>query len=114
MKLTVSGVILPWSATNLCHSGGSWLTLNKEGAFEGLNHSAFKDGSLGYVFCPKGGFMTLPCRSFPSRVCARHVSQASREGDRGRLASFSGLACWKLASPSEMGFVRAGSYGSTW
>ena len=36
-KLTVSGVILPWSGTNLCHSSGSWPTLNKEGAFEGSN-----------------------------------------------------------------------------
>ena len=46
-KLTVSGVILPWSGTNLCHSGGSKPTLNKEGAFEGSNLSAFKDGSFG-------------------------------------------------------------------
>ena len=31
------------------------------------------------------------------------LSQASREGDRGRLGSFSGFACWKLANPSEVG-----------
>ena len=30
VKLTVSGEILPWSETNLCHSGGSWPTHNKE------------------------------------------------------------------------------------
>ena len=47
VKLTVSGEILPWSETNLCHSGGSWLTLNKEGAFEGSKSSALEDGSLG-------------------------------------------------------------------
>ena len=41
--------------------------------------------------------------SFPSRACAWTGSQASREGDRGRLGSFSGFACWKLANPSEVG-----------
>ena len=47
VKLTVSEKILPWSETNLCHSGGSWPTLNKEGAFEGSKSSAVEDGSLG-------------------------------------------------------------------
>ena len=41
--------------------------------------------------------------SLPSRACA-WTSQASREGDRDRLGSFSGFACWKLANPSEVGF----------
>ena len=31
------------------------------------------------------------------------LSQASSEVDRGRLGSFSGFACWKLANPSEVG-----------
>ena len=47
VKLTLSGEILPWSETNMCHSGGSWPTLNKEGAFESLKSSALEDGSLG-------------------------------------------------------------------
>ena len=98
---------------DICHSGGSWPTLIKEGAFEGSKRSAFKDGSLGYAFGPRGASKTFPCRSFPSIVCAWHVSQASREGDRGRLASFAGLACWKLASPNEVGLIGAGSDDST-
>ena len=93
--------------------GWSWPTLNKEGAFEGSKSSALEDGSLGEDFCPKVGFRLSHAGLFPSRVVARHVSQASGEGDRGRLASFSGLACWKLVNPSEMGFVGASSYGST-
>ena len=47
VKLTVSEEILPWSETNLCHSGRSWPTLNKEGAFEGSKSSALEDGSVG-------------------------------------------------------------------
>ena len=57
--------------------------------------------------------MAFPSRSLPSIVCAWHVSQASIEGDRGRLASFAGLACWKFANPNEVGLVVAGSYDST-
>ena len=57
--------------------------------------------------------MAFPSRSLPSIVCAWHVSQASIEGDRGRLTSFAGLACWKFANPNEVGLVGAGSDNST-
>ena len=40
-------------------------------------------------------------------------SQASREGNRGRLGSFSGFACCNLANPSEVGLFGVGSESST-